>query len=38
VFPEYQKEQFEAHLARRARIVARDEVSKSGRTLYWYAR
>jgi ribosomal protein L11 methylase PrmA len=38
VFPEYQKEQFEAHLARRAHIVASHAVSKSGRTVYWYAR
>lgn len=38
IFGDYRAEAFEAHLARRARIVARHEISEAGRTLYVFDR
>jgi ribosomal protein L11 methylase PrmA len=38
IFEDYGQEAFEACLSARARIIRKEEVSASGRTLYWYER
>lgn len=38
IFDDYNSQTFEAHLRRRAQIVKSEQVSASGRQLYWYRR
>ena len=38
IFPNYDQPHFEAALVRRSSIVRREQVSETGRILYWYSR
>jgi hypothetical protein len=38
IFPDYEEAAFERALAAEARIVRRDQVSDTGRRLYWFER